>query len=119
MAKYIVRVELHGAGTNPEPYERLHEAMFDIGFDQFFRPYGDAHESYVLPTAEYFSNINILSVDEIFEQIKAIATKINPDKRFKPYVLLSVLADVRWSLYEPSDPEFHQLIAMKGNQSGL
>lgn len=118
MAKYIVRVELHGA-DDPKIYDRLHKAMFDIGFDQFLRPYGDAHESYVLPTAEYFSDINILSVDEIFEQIKTIAKEINPDKQFKPYVLLSVLADVRWLLYEPSDPEFHQLIAMKGSQSAL
>ncbi|EJP3659483.1 hypothetical protein NUR12_001063 [Salmonella enterica] len=119
MAKYIVRIELHGAGTNSEPYQRLHEEMSDIGFERFIHPAGNVHEQYVLPSAEYFSDINTLPVDKIFEQIKAIATKINPDKRFKPYVLLSALADVRWSLYEASDPELHQLIAMKGNKSAL
>lgn len=107
MAKYIVRVELHGAEL--EHYKALHEAMFDIGFDRFIHPDVSAYESYVLPTAEYFSDTSTLSVDKVFEQIKEIATKINPQKQFKPFVLLSVLADVRWDLYLASDPEAGQL----------
>lgn len=51
MAKYIVRVELHGAGTNPEPYDELHQFMHKFGFRKSLPVDGG---SYPLPPAEYY-----------------------------------------------------------------
>lgn len=52
MARFTVRVELHGVRHESEKYEQLHEAMAEEGFS---REVFDSRNTvtYQLPTAEY------------------------------------------------------------------
>ena len=66
MKDFIVRVELHGAGDEPDVYEKLHEAMEDAGFSRKILSVGKV--SYKLPTAEY-SIYGDYTADTIFELV--------------------------------------------------
>jgi hypothetical protein len=58
MARFIVRVELHGAtGTD---YDKLHEAMEKVGFSRVVQ--GGNGVRVHLPTAEYFVEGNFTLV---------------------------------------------------------
>ena len=52
MAKFLTRVELHGAKHGDDSYKILHSEMAKEGFNQIFP---EAAYKWKLPTAEYHS----------------------------------------------------------------
>jgi hypothetical protein len=64
MAKYLVRVELHGATW--DNYETLHSEMSDRGFSREVR--SDDGRTYQLPTAEY-----IIHTSSGLEDVRTLA----------------------------------------------
>ena len=70
MSKFMVRVELHGAG--PADYDRLHEAMERSGFSRLIRLLGALWH---LPTAEYQTEENA-DLKEVHDRAKVAADSI-------------------------------------------
>ncbi len=66
MAKYLVRVELHGATW--DDYERLHSEMSDRGFSREVT--SDHGGTYQLPTAEY-----VIQTSAELEGVRALAAE--------------------------------------------
>jgi hypothetical protein len=66
MAKYLVRIELHGATW--DDYETLHGEMADQGFAREIT--GNNGRSYQLPTAEY-----VIHADNELEGVRARAAE--------------------------------------------
>jgi hypothetical protein len=64
MAKFLVRIELHGAMW--EDYEALHVEMESRGFSREVT--GGSGRSYQLPTAEY-----VIQTDEELEGVRTLA----------------------------------------------
>ena len=70
MAKFTIRVELHGA--NSEDYENLHSQMEKQGFSRTIT--ADNGTEYYLPTAEY--NIEVLlTQQEVLDLAKIAANR--------------------------------------------
>ncbi|EDS8889510.1 hypothetical protein GQC79_004480 [Salmonella enterica] len=99
MAKYIVRIELHGA-DNPEPYEVLHEFMRQYGFLKSL-PVDDGY--YPLPTAEYY--IEHDSFDEISFYAHSSASVATADIRMGYEILFSELKSATLETTPPSPPQ--------------
>ncbi len=100
MAKYIVRVELHGAGANPEPYDVLHEFMLKYGFLKSLPVDGG---DYPLPTAEYY--IEHDSFDEISFYAHSSASVATAGIRMGFEILFSELKSVTLETTPPSPPQ--------------
>lgn len=66
MAKFLVRVELHGAAW--DDYEALHAEMDDRGFSREVT--GDDGRAYQLPTAEY-----VIHTDLGLEDVRTLAAE--------------------------------------------
>jgi hypothetical protein len=64
MAKFLVRVELHGASW--DDYETLHAEMGERGFSREVT--GDNGRTYQLPTAEY-----VIHTDSGLEAVRTLA----------------------------------------------
>ncbi|MFI7783481.1 hypothetical protein EN46_06745 [Citrobacter amalonaticus] len=97
MAKYIVRVELHSAGANPEPYDTLHKFMYEYGFRKSLPVDGG---SYPLPTAEYY--IEHDSFDDVSSYANASACAATSDIRMGYDILFSELKNVILETTPPS-----------------
>jgi hypothetical protein len=106
MPNFITRIELHGASTND--YERLHAAM---AVEKFHRVIlDDQGKRYQLPTAEYFSHGETLTVETVRDLADRAAAKIA-----KPYwVLVSQYERAAWRL-----PEIKPVNALAALPSGL
>ncbi|ECT1022853.1 hypothetical protein DPO11_22980 [Salmonella enterica] len=89
MAKYIVRVELHGAGSKPELYDELHQYMHKFGFRKSLPVDGG---SYPLPTAEYY--IERDSFERVSEYAHTSASAATSGIRMGYEILFSELKSV-------------------------
>ena len=72
MAKFTVRVELHGVGHESEKYTLLHAEMEKKGFSRTIM-FGKT--TYELPTAEY-SIGGAYTIDQVLERAKAAALAV-------------------------------------------
>jgi len=72
MAKFTVRVELHGVGHDSEKYTQLHAEMEKRGFSRTIM-FGKT--TYELPTAEY-SIGGTYTIDQVLERAKAAALAV-------------------------------------------
>lgn len=89
MARYIVRVELHGADS--EDYDSLHEKMNGKGYSREIRDGKGAW--FHLPTAEY-TIVKTSTALNIRKEVCAIAGSV----KTKYYVLVSEAANTSWWL---------------------
>lgn len=89
MAKFIVRVELHGVSNDADVYKKLHEKMAVYGFKRAIK---ERNKSYELLTAEYFNESNEHGIETILAGAKVACESIN-----KPYsVFISEYTNVIW-----------------------
>lgn len=72
---YLIRVVLHGA-TEPDDYERLHDAMRDAQYYRVIR--SDNGEWYELPPAMYCALNSDLSGHDLRIKVDSIAGTIRP-----------------------------------------
>jgi hypothetical protein len=87
MARFMVRVELHGADEND--YEVLHEAMEGEGFARQIS--SDDGVRYHLPTAEYFREGD-LSKQAVLKEATSAAAKTKK----KAGILVTRARGFRW-----------------------
>lgn len=89
MARFIVRVELHGADSND--YTKLHESMRIRGYNQSIQ---DTDLSwFYLPTAEYTINVNS-SAANVRNDVMGIVQSVKPNFS----LLVTEVADIAWYL---------------------
>jgi hypothetical protein len=72
MARFITRVELHGAVHGDKSYDTLHTAMEDEGFSRTIT--SDDDVEYHLPTAEYYIETD-LTIKDVLSSAKTAANK--------------------------------------------
>jgi hypothetical protein len=91
MAKFTVRVELHGTNGDESYYEVLHEAMLEEGFSHTITD-TNTGVHYILPRAEY-NIIRDLTREQIMNRTKRAARKT----KTKFSILVSPCSGRLWS----------------------
>jgi len=74
MARFTVRVELHGVRDDSDDYERLHEKMEEAGFKKYVRTQDG--EKFGLPTAEYRYQSDTETNEQVVNKAYDIANRI-------------------------------------------
>jgi hypothetical protein len=87
MAKFLVRVELHGADW--DDYETLHAEMAERGFSREIT--ADDGRTYQLPTAEY-----VIHSDLGLEGVRALASEAAQQTGHKFGVILAEYSRSAW-----------------------
>jgi hypothetical protein len=96
MARFTVRVELHGVKTEAE-YKSLHDDMFAAGFTRFVT--ASDGTNYLLPSAEYDLASSAGTAAQVRDRVVIIAARHQPV--FTPKRAAWVLVtsgDAAWSL---------------------
>ena len=88
MARFMTRVELHGATA--ADYDRLHEEMKNVGFSRFIQ--ADDGTWYHLPTAEYHIQRNC-TIEDVHDIARLAANRTGKDSS----VLVSEYNGLMWS----------------------
>jgi len=90
MAKYLTRVELHGAQHGDHAYDVLHTAMGVKGFSRMI--VGDQGNVYRLPTAEYQIETGLTT-----RQVNDTALAAANSTRLKSSVITVQYVEAAWT----------------------
>lgn len=90
MAKFIVRIELHGA-LLPTDYDNLHRLMEAQGFRRYI--VSDQGQRFLLPSAEYF-----LESNQTAEQVRDWASQLAAKTGKTSWVLATAYSRAAWTL---------------------
>ena len=92
MSKFIIRVQLHGAG--PEEYTTLHEEMSSSGILR--RIHSDNDLWFDLPDGEYFADGLAMSSESVRFLVQGIIWRTSPHGGD---VMVTEIASASWSLH--------------------